>query len=161
MTTVGTAVAMFNDLNFEKSLDLIAVDDTGLGGGVTDRLNELGYNVLPINFGSSATEPEGFMNLKAEIYWFLRHLFREGEISLQDCGKLVSQIPTIRYTYPSSGKLQIVSKDVMKREGFGSPDDADALAIACWGVKMATSNFPSSEVGKGPTILGNIYRKQF
>lgn len=161
MQTVGIAITMFEELGFDRNMDTIAVDDTGLGGGVTDRLNELGYNVMPINFGGASSDPETYVNLKAEIYWYLRSVFKDELISIKDAGKIASQIPTIRYSYTSSAKLQIVSKETMKKQGLGSPDDADALAIACWAVRAASSEFPGPETGSGNTIVGNIYRKIF
>jgi hypothetical protein len=38
----------------------IKVDDTGVGGGVTDRLDELGYSVQGIDFGERAVDRENF-----------------------------------------------------------------------------------------------------
>ena len=47
----------------------INVDDTGLGGGVTDMLKKKGYNAIPINFGNPASEPDKFVNTATEM-WF-------------------------------------------------------------------------------------------
>lgn len=54
MVTCGHAISLFNTLDFNKEFDYFVVDDTGVGGGVTDRLVELGYNVIPVNNASSA-----------------------------------------------------------------------------------------------------------
>ena len=158
MQTCGLAIQLFQDMGFVKSMDLIAIDDTGLGGGVTDRLKELGYNVFPINFGS-ASEEEGYVNLKAEVYWHLRELFRTNSLSILDKGKLVSQLPTTRYNYTSNARLEIVSKQKMKKEGLDSPDDSDALAIACWALRSGLQRMPDNP--KGGTVAGNLYRKKF
>ena len=161
MQSCGLAIELFNEMGFEKSMDLIAVDDTGLGGGVTDRLNELGYNVLPINFGTKAETEDEFRNLKAEIYWHMRLLFHKNDVSILDSGNMVSQIPTVRYNYTSNGRLEIVSKKEMKKQGLDSPDDADSLAIALWAVKQGFSTLPDPEEGRGGTVGGNLNRKQF
>ncbi len=36
--TVGHAIAMFNSLGWKKEFDYFVIDDTGVGGGVTDQL---------------------------------------------------------------------------------------------------------------------------
>src|SRR5690606_22845726 len=42
---------------------LIKVDDTGVGGGVTDEMLRRGYNVMPINFGQKPNVPDKYPNL--------------------------------------------------------------------------------------------------
>ena len=162
MTTVGKAIEIFNRLGFDKLYDKFVVDDTGLGGGVTDRLAELGYIVQPVNFGSSSSDPESYVNIKAEIMWHLHSLFIQDEISIMDIGKLVAQLPTTRYDYNSRSQLAIVSKAQMKKDGLQSPDFADSLALACWGIR--SSGFArdfNPDIGKGDTIGGDLYSKKF
>jgi hypothetical protein len=86
----------------------IKLDDTGLGGGVTDRLQEIKRNkeadgvleevsIIPVNVGESPTvipdeehpekrekfrETEKFFNLKAQVNWRMRERFRMGNIDL-------------------------------------------------------------------------------
>jgi hypothetical protein len=47
---------------------LIAVDVCGIGGGVVDRLIEMGDNVLAIDNAGRADEPEKYYNKRAEIW---------------------------------------------------------------------------------------------
>lgn len=136
MKTVGHAVALFNELGFLKEFDYFIVDDTGVGGGVTDRLVELGYNVIPINNASSASDSETFRDIKAEIYWMLRQAFIDGKISIHDKERLVKDISSIKYDYMSNGKIYIVSKKDMKKDGGNSPDFSDALALAYYGSQI-------------------------
>jgi hypothetical protein len=117
-------------LNLENSYDSIGVDDTGVGGGVTDGLKESGIYVDPVNFGEAAIESDKFENMKAELYWNLREDIRDKKISLPDDKELVNQLCSIRYSYTRKGKIKIESKDEMKKRGLKSPDKADALAIA-------------------------------
>lgn len=159
-STAGRGIDMFKHHSFDKNLDSFVVDDTGVGGGVTDALRAAGYNVLAVNFGSSP-ESEDFANLKAEIMWNMRQVFRAGDISILDKGKLVAQIPMIRYDYSGNGKLVIVSKKQMKKEGIESPDFADSLALALWGVRCGGSFAADFTKGKGGTVGGNLYRKVF
>jgi phage terminase large subunit len=158
MMTCGKAIDMFNRLGMDKGQDSFVVDDTGVGGGVSDRLAEQGYNVLPVNFGSSSSD-ERFFNLKAEIFAHLKDMFMKGDISILDEGKLVSQLPTIEYEITSNGKLKIVSKEKMTAKGIESPDFADALALACHGGYREHGNFVISD--KSPTMAGNLLNQTF
>jgi hypothetical protein len=110
----------------EVQPERINVDEIGIGAGVLDRLNELELPVVGVNVGTSASDRERFANLRAEIFWNLRERFEQGEIDIEEDDELASQLASIRYTITSSGKIQLESK----REQEGSPDRADALALA-------------------------------
>lgn len=103
---------------------------------MTDRLVELGYNVIPVNNASSAKDSETFRDIKAEIYWMLRQAFIDGEIRIYDQERLIKDISNIKYDYMSNGKLFIKSKKDMKKEGLDSPDFSDALALAYYGSQI-------------------------
>jgi hypothetical protein len=113
----------------ESGAEFVAVDDTGVGGGVTDMLREQGMSVVPVNFGSAAENPERFANLKAEIFWNLREDFEKKNISIPDDPVLMNQLASIKYGLTSKGQIKIESKDDAKKRGLRSPDRADALAI--------------------------------
>lgn len=167
MKTVGHAIAMFNELGFSKDFDYFVVDDTWVGWWVTDRLIELGYNVLPVNNASSPSDKETFRDLKAEIYWMLRQAFIDWEIKIFDVERLVKDISTITYDFTSQGQIFITSKKTMKKDGLDSPDFADALALAFYGSQVIdggdsvmTEKKPDPEDNDWFTIVGNIFKKQ-
>ncbi len=110
---------------------LIAVDANGLGAGVYDRLLELDYPVLPMMAGERARNNKRFANKRAEWFWGLRERFIDGivDIDLED-HSLVSELATIRTVANASGRIQIESKEDMKKRGLRSPDFADAMAMA-------------------------------
>lgn len=159
MITVGKAISLFKKHELDKKTDSFCVDDTGVGGGVTDRLIELGYNVIPVN-NASSSEKDGYASIKAEIFWNLRILFRERKIKLINKGRLVGEIPTIRYEYTSRGDLSIVSKKNMKKMGFKSPDFVDSLALSCYGFDFSAKSLIIRET-KGRTIVKNIFKTDF
>lgn len=169
MKTVGKAIAMFNELGFNKKQDVIVVDDTGLGGGVTDRLNELGFTVIPVNFGSKSDDVR-FMNLKTEMYWNLRMMFLDEKIKIIDKGKVMGQVPTIEYEFNSQGVMSIQSKSKISAEKrlemqADSPDYADSLALAAWGVRSGEVGSSSLTEGEEPeskeTLAGNMLNEVF
>jgi len=163
MKTAGKAIMLFREYGFSKKHDKFVIDDTGVGGGVTDRLIELGYNVLPVNFGCASDDPEIYANLKAEIFWNLRTVFRAGDIAIIDRGKLCGEVPSVRYDMTSKGQIAIVDKKTMKKEGLDSPDFADSLALAVYGVttNAGGSEMPDGEIGKGTQVVGDLHRKKF
>lgn len=114
----------------------VTVDDTGLGGGVVDRLRELGYPVLAVNFSQKPTDPIHFRAIRDEIFWNLRELFRSDEIIIPYNERLMAQLSAIKYKInPRNGRIEIENKDEMKKRGLDSPDEADSLAIAVWGAR--------------------------
>lgn len=124
--TIGRIKVLHNS----EEYDAIGIDDTGVGGGVTDGLQDQNIDVEPFNFGSVAIEDDKFENQKAEIYWNLREAIRDKKLSLPDDKELINQLSSIKYGYSRKGKIKIESKDDMKKRGLKSPDKADAVAIA-------------------------------
>lgn len=137
MKTVGN----IKRLAEEYAPDRIKVDYIGIGQGAVDRLREQKMPVDGVKVGSSPTK-DGFRNLRAEGFWHLRELFRPDKpadepliaIDPKDDG-LLAQLIDIRYEATSDGKIQIESKEAMRRrnkrgtEEGGSPDRADALML--------------------------------
>jgi len=113
----------------------IIVDDTGVGGGVTDRLNEEGVaggrvRIVPFNGGEKARRSDRYVNAIAEAWLELGQAFREGMIDIDDNPAVIAQLSARRYTVQGDRRIKLESKDdFKKRSTGGSPDDADALAM--------------------------------
>ena len=109
----------------------ICVDSIGLGAGVADILRNMGLPVLDINVGESSSVKEKFRNLKAELWWEARDWFYQRNCSLQD-GELAKELIAPLYKYTNTNKIQVESKDEMKKRGVlegKSPDLADAFIL--------------------------------
>ena len=107
------------------------VDEVGVGGGVIDRLKELGLNVRGFVAGARARRPERFANLRAETYWQLREMLREGVLDLDpEDEELSAELLSLRWSLDSAGRTRIESKDDARKRGISSPDRADALCLA-------------------------------
>lgn len=105
------------------------VDSIGIGVGVFDPLKAEGFAVKEINVGESALDKEIYINRRAEYYGLLAKRFEKGNIDIPDNTKLQSQLSSLKYTYKDT-KLQIESKESMRKRGVNSPDYADALMLA-------------------------------
>lgn len=107
------------------------IDAVGIGAGVFDELRKRGLPVIDFNAGEKAFEPDRFVNRRAEVFWTLRERMEAGEIDLDpDDKELRSQLSRLKYRQVSGGRVQIESKDDMRKRGVKSPDRADAAAMA-------------------------------
>jgi len=132
METVGKIV----DIQRTFGVDAIVIDDTGMGGGVTDRLREFRLQVIPFISAEKAGNPV-YANKRAEGYFKLQELMNKGYLKLKPDADLLNQLTTIRYKFQSNGNKIIVSKDEMRKDGLKSPDRADALMMAVAGCDSA------------------------
>lgn len=112
----------------------IKVDDSSMGGGVTDRLKELGYNVFPVIAGETAVEPTRFIDRRAELWFTTAYLARDMLLDLSRLPpdvfrRLSAELRAVRYKLQSDKRLRVESKDDLKKRTKRSPDDADALNL--------------------------------
>lgn len=114
----------------------VVVDDSGVGGGVTDGLRELGKGwgaVTAFLFGAVADDPEHYANRKAEIHWRGRQALDPhtpgNKLALPKDKVLLSQMD-VKYALDSKGRITIEKKDAYKKRKHGmSPDRFEALLL--------------------------------
>ncbi|NPV44817.1 MAG: AAA family ATPase [Firmicutes bacterium] len=106
------------------------VDEIGIGAGVVDRLKEQRYPVQGMNTSEAAYDKERFANKRAEWYWGLRERFQSGDVAIPLDDELASQLASLKYKFDSRGRIQIESKEELRKRGLPSPDKADALMLA-------------------------------
>jgi len=129
METTGLILQKIERFNLDpKNVNLDAV---GVGAGVFDRLKEQKVYINGIVAGGEPQDKEHYINIRAEMYDNLRKRFEAGTISIPDDQDLIAQLSSIRFKIASDKKLQIISKEEMKRQyRLKSPDKADSLALA-------------------------------
>ncbi len=125
MWTAGKLVELYHKYNPRY----LNIDDTGLGGGVTDRLREQKIPVFPVNFGAKSDNPY-CDNKGTELWYNLKQLFTNQSISIPNHLDLKRDLVARRYKILSNGKISLESKDELKSRGLNSPDFGDALALA-------------------------------
>lgn len=145
MATVGDTLRLSRRLHEKYPIVkhvIVKIDDTGLGGGVTDRLKEIKRDesldwliIIPVNFASKV--PKGvkdshyYDDIVTYMWSVVRDLMQESSIKLPDDSDLVGQMTTRKYFIQSNGKIRLESKKAMKERGVKSPDRADAVVLAC------------------------------
>lgn len=120
----------------------VFVDVGGVGAGVYDRACEMGYKriVRPINFGSSPFEPPplddagkprgGPLNRRAEMWMNCKEWLEDpAGAAIPDSDSLQADLCGPSYKYDSNTRLQLESKEDMRRRDVLSPDEGDALCL--------------------------------
>jgi post-segregation antitoxin (ccd killing protein) len=129
MQLTGAVVAEYESAAYESKPSEILVDSIGLGAGVVDRLRELGLPARGINVSESAAMLSNYRNLRAELWGRAKAWLERRDCRLPKDERLVNELATVRYKFASNGKLQIESKDDIRRRGLKSPDVADAFVL--------------------------------
>lgn len=126
-----------------RGLIYVVVDDTGVGGGVTDILNrekrKQGLNrmqVIPVNFSSAIPDKEAakrYADIATWMWAHIRDMAVSGELHLPNDADLVGQLSSRKYFFSGSPeKLKLESKESLKKRGLPSPDRADAVALSLY-----------------------------
>lgn len=134
METTGHIKAALNEPDAHAVVDVI-----GVGAGVVSRLREMQVSVRAFNAAKSAEDRKdatgefGFTNLRAWAWWHLRELLdpsRGSDITLPDDEMLKADLTAPKWRVLSGGKIQIESKDEIRKRLGRSTDSGDAVLMA-------------------------------
>lgn len=127
----------------------IFMDIGGQGAGVFDVLRDRGFGeiIRGVYFGEKALCPDRYFNRRAEMWdktaeW----LNANPQPQLPEDEDLFNELISVGKKFDSRGRLQLESKDEIKKRLGRSPDKADALAL--------TFAEPVFDVGE-PRLYGN------
>lgn len=136
MQTVGIIAAEYEAARIKPIA--IKVDVIGLGAGVVDRLRELNLPVVGVNVAESPSVADRYNRLRDELWFKGREWFGSREVQIVDDESLIAELTLPIYRHLSNGKIQVESKEELKKRGVTSPDLADAFLItfALGGVSM-------------------------
>ncbi len=107
--------------------DAVMVEADGVGGPVIELLTAAGYRVISVVAASTARDPDKYYLHRTELWGRMRDWLSTA--SLPDHKDLINDMCGMRYKLNLKGQLALWPKDKMKKEGFASPDYADALAM--------------------------------
>jgi len=117
----------------------VLIDDTGVGGGLTDVMQSKGYNIKPINFGAKAKDENKYVNTISEIWYEVAA--KVHEISCANDTRLQRELVNRKGKLDKKGRRVVESKDDYKKRGFPSPDKADAFLLAFYEPKSDKAVF--------------------
>lgn len=167
MATAGWVIQEYKKILREfpeyKKKVYVNIDDTGLGGGVTDRLKEVKKEqklnrlaIIPINMAEKIETDtkegekaaENYDNITTHMWAVVRKLLEKKQIEIEDDSELFAQLSERKYEMTSNGKIRLESKDDMKKRGLDSPDRADSMALSCYlgKIKKHTGTAPGEEL---------------
>lgn len=122
----------------------VKVDAIGLGWGVVSDLQKWGeegkhgFDVVGVHVGERSSQPDRFVNQRAEMWWMGRELVQpvkndEGvprqRVRLEVDRPVLAQLSAPLYRSDSSGRIVIEKKSEMKKRGVSSPDRAEAILL--------------------------------
>ena len=122
---------------------IVKVDAIGLGWGVVGLLEMWGREglhgakIVGVNVAERALDPGKFKNQRAEMWWNGRQLLQPDAdgfqvVCLDVDRRVVGQLGSPDFVSDSSGRIQVVSKAVLRKRGGVSPDRAEAVLLALY-----------------------------
>lgn len=117
----------------QMQCSMIYIDAIGIGAGTYDRLKELGLPVKDVIVSSKSTEPNMYLNLRAQLWGRMRQWLENGADLPMFCrdreSNLAAQLTSMEYGYNNKMQIQLMAKRDLKKLGHPSPDIADALSL--------------------------------
>ena len=145
------------------NFDRIAVDDSGVGGGVSDHLIKARKNVSEVNFGASdfVRQPDIYANNKTEMWMSFARELKAGyedpdnpdvgiSLPVGDAGKkLVNQLASIKVVFDGR-RYKVEGHKQLTSRGVKSPDVADAAVLANWARQRVGRSYPVEAPSERP-----------
>lgn len=121
--------------------DEVFIDVGAMGPGVIDRLRQLGYQVVEVNFGSAPSD-ERYKDKRTEMWFGILDWLKSGGV-LPEVQDLRDDLISPEYAYTPGGKMALERKEDMKKRGLPSPDDGDGLALTfAYPIVKREADFP-------------------
>lgn len=117
----------------ETEADGLAIDEIGVGAGVTDWLIKHGHlKVFGINVANKSSDHTKWARLRDELWLRVRDKCMRGVYSFPDTPEsqdLCDELSSVRYEFDANGAYKVEGKKDMKLRGVASPNIADALCL--------------------------------
>lgn len=121
---VAGAVAMAFD---KHQPDGLFIDQATFGAGVLDRLVQLGYPAMGVDFGGKPVTDTKYANRRAEMWFRMSEWASTGVFPKMP--ELVTELTAPIYKFDQNSKLLLEKKAEIKKRTGVSPDLADAIAL--------------------------------
>lgn len=126
--TTGRILTITN----EQRVDYAAVDEDGMGAGPFDTLSKgrgLDYFTGFRNPSISYQDNKSFGNNRTVKTYKFKDALSKGHRCIRS-QSIIDEMLTIKYTFDNNQRRILISKDKMRKDGFKSPNLADALIMA-------------------------------
>jgi hypothetical protein len=160
-------VGLVNGLLTKHVRGITSIDVIGIGAGVVDRLREnraISSRVNAFNAGEKTALKEktgelGFVNMRSCGWWTLRELLNDDAIDLPPDDKLTGDLTAPHWRSMSEGKIQVESKDDIRKRIKRSTDDGDAVMMIFAPLSLGPSDeviaaYAGSNLQADPAIIG-------
>lgn len=135
MQTTGHVLGVLRALGGYAVVDVI-----GIGAGVVDRLREQELPVEAFNAGAGTQRLDssgelGFVNCRSAAWWNMRELLDPSngcDVELPPDDLLVGDLTAPKWRVSSGGRIQVESKDDIRKRLGRSTDSADGVIQAFW-----------------------------
>lgn len=129
--TVGKII----DLDRKYNFHYIIIDDTGIGGGVTDMLVEHGLRgkVIPFNAGGEVLSTNNKLtkrNAGSEAYIFFHELLRQGLTHYENNPFISKEMQEVSFEFTSNGKIVVAKKGTQYDPEISTADVIDSLVYS-------------------------------
>lgn len=112
-----------------QELPRFVVDANGVGASVYDALaRREDCQATAVNTSVAASKPDDYLNLRAELHFEFREWLKTG--ALPDDDRLLSEIAAPKYRVATRNRIQVESKDEIRKRLRRSPDRADAAMLS-------------------------------
>ena len=128
----------------------VCIDVGGCGAGVYDVLVSNGFSseIVAVNFGEKAENPERYDNRRAEMWDRIREWLQSNvDVKLPKIEGIVEDLTAPLKVYDAIGRLQLEAKSEIKKRLGRSTDIGDALALtfAIRNIEYLTRNLNSEQ----------------
>ena len=120
---IASLIAQLED---EYHADAVAIDQ-GYGTGIYSAGKQMGRRWHLISFANKSPD-SGYLNMRAYGWGKMRDWLKDGG-AIPNCQELYDDLISPEATVRPDGKIQLESKDSMKKRGLPSPNKGDALAL--------------------------------
>ena len=121
--TLAQMIARFEDQYHADAVNI----DLGYGTGVYSAGTTMGRNWRLVPFGEASPDP-ACRNMRAYMWNKMRKWLVDGGAIPKD-QQLIDDLTSAEIKPTDDGRIQLQSKEWMKKQGIPSPNDADALAL--------------------------------
>ncbi len=92
-------------------------------------LERMRYPVRAFNGLERASDRSRWLNRRAEAFWHFRTVLEGGKVALPPDRLVEEEALAVEWQIASNGSIQIVGKDLLRKELGRSPDRLDAVVI--------------------------------